>query len=78
MSPIEEIQHHNRFKLEEQMISEKDKVLLHLHETLAALYELKPEERSESARRIQIVITEYEKLLAYYFFWVIQGGGKND
>lgn len=47
------------------------KVLTKLENTLDALRKIKPEDRSEDARRIQIVITEYEKLLAYYLVHVI-------
>jgi hypothetical protein len=53
------------------MVNEVEEVLDKMLETLAALVKLKPEERSEQARRIQITITEYEKMIAYYKTFVV-------
>lgn len=35
-------------------------------DTYRKIKELKPEERSERARRFAILLTEYEKLMSYY------------
>jgi len=52
------------------MESEAEKVLRQMQETLESLRKLKPEDRSELARRIQITITECEKVIAYYMTYV--------
>ena len=49
----------------------KEDVYYDIKELLGELIALKPEERSEEARRIQITITELEKLFAYYKTYVI-------
>ena len=53
----------------------ESEVLNLLIETLEALRALKPEDRSELARRIQITITEYEKVVAYYKVFVVDKVG---
>jgi len=53
------------------MENEAEKVFQQMQETLEALRKIKPEDRSEQARRIQITITEYEKVIAYYSAYVL-------
>ena len=51
----------------------QEEVFQKMKDTLEALRALKPEDRSEKARRIQITITEYEKMIAYYKTFVLGG-----
>lgn len=51
-------------------MGEESKALKLMKEALEALREAKPEERSELARRYAVTITEFEKLLAYYVYFV--------
>lgn len=44
-----------------------------LSDTLQALREAKPDERTELARRYTVTITEMEKVYAYFLAWVIEG-----
>lgn len=52
---------------------------IELWEDMVALWErmkaAKPTERSELARRYAVAITEYEKVMAYYSTFIIQGLG---
>ncbi len=57
------------------MVNEAEEVLHKMQETLEALRKIKPEERSEQARRIQVTITEYEKVIAYYMAYVLGMAG---
>jgi len=57
------------------MVNEAEEVLQKMQETLEALRKIKPEERSEQARRIQVTITEYEKMMAYYMAYVLGMAG---
>lgn len=57
------------------MENEAEKVLHQMQETLESLRKIKPEDRSEQARRIQITITELEKVIAYYMAYVLGMGG---
>lgn len=42
-----------------------------LYDVLKRLEELKPKDRSETDRRFAIVITELEKIIAYYDYYVL-------
>lgn len=53
------------------MVNEAEEVLNKMLETLEALRKIKPEERSEQARRIQVTITEYEKTMSYFKVFVV-------
>lgn len=44
-----------------------------LEEALEALRAAKPEERSEEARRVQVTITELEKVIGYFVTFVVEG-----
>lgn len=57
------------------MVNEAEQVLKDMQEVLEALRAIKPEDRSEQARRIQVTITEYEKVIAYYMTYVLGMGG---
>ena len=57
------------------MANEAEEVLHKMQEALEALRKIKPEERSEQARRIQVTITDYEKVIAYYMAYVLGMGG---
>lgn len=57
------------------MVNEAEQVLKDMQEVLEALRAIKPEDRSEQARRIQVTITEYEKVIAYYMAYVLGMGG---
>jgi hypothetical protein len=54
---------------------DEDKVLTKMQETLALLKAMRNDERSEQNRRLAIVITEQEKVLAYYFTFVNMSPG---
>jgi hypothetical protein len=54
-------------------MTQEEIVFQQIIDTLEALRALKPEDRSEKARRIQITITEYEKMIAYYKIFVLGG-----
>jgi hypothetical protein len=56
------------------MVNEAEEVLHKMQEALEALRKIKPEDRSEQARRIQVTITEYEKMIAYYMTYVLGMG----
>ena len=47
-------------------------VALHLTQAHRALLSERPTERSEHARRYAIAITELEKLIAYFDYWVVR------
>lgn len=54
-----------------------------LNDTLTLFRACKPDDRSETARRYSITITELEKALAYFEVWVVKEaetgpGGGND
>lgn len=51
-------------------MGEMSKELQLLEDALEALHKAKPEERSEKARRIQVTITELEKVIAYFKVFV--------
>jgi hypothetical protein len=53
-------------------ISDRD-VLGTLNDVLEVLRENQPGERSERSRRYAIIITEMEKVVAYFKTWVIDG-----
>lgn len=48
----------------------ESKALQLLKEALEAMREAKPEDRSELARRYAVSITELEKVMAYYLYFV--------
>lgn len=48
------------------MNEKEQKALDLLNQAMGALRKAKPEERSEKARRFAVVITELEKVIAYY------------
>ena len=56
------------------MVNEAEEALHKMQETFESLRKIKPEERSEQARRIQVTITEYEKVIAYYMTYVLGMG----
>lgn len=58
-----------RERLAEQLLAEQP--LRTLEKALDNLKGLKPEKRSEKARRYSIVITELEKVIAYYNHFVL-------
>lgn len=49
-----------------------EEIRLKLESALFALQGAKPQERGELARRYAVLITEYEKLLAYYQIFIEQ------
>jgi hypothetical protein len=53
-------------------------VLSILQGALLKLYEARPKERSEQARRYAVTITEMEKVVAYFKTWVIDEMREND
>ncbi len=48
----------------------ESEALVHLKAALEAMKAEKPEERSELARRYAVSITELEKVMAYYLYFV--------
>lgn len=58
------------------METKEHEILGFIVDILEALTELKGEERSEKARRLQITITELEKIAAYYELYVVDVYGK--
>ena len=55
-----------------KIIELTDEIMLgKLQDTLVDMRALKPEERSEKARRYAVAITEFEKVLAYFKVFVV-------
>ncbi len=53
------------------MISKEKQILEDLEVMLEALRSAKPEERSELSRAYAVVITEFEKVVAYFEKYVV-------
>lgn len=74
LAEMRELMEQERVEQEKVVIAQEEKnkeTMKAMEVTLQSLRDAKPSERNEMARRYAVAITEYEKSLAFFKFYVV-------